>query len=231
MIYTGGVRITIMLCVMMYFFQHIYYPLTNETFALYYIGHPNFNVFQFLTHGFLHADVFHITLNLFLFALFGSRIQKLIGVGNLIIVFCGSVILGGCVHTIYNMLKLHIYTGTAFPPELLSSDLISSFEYNLKYGMDSLLIYNQITIGASGGVFGCMIAFMILLPNERFNIIFTPFSISAKILVAVSLLNEMFLIIYEPSPYIAHFAHVGGALSGLFFGYFWLKKLNVKNSA
>ena len=54
--YSSGVRIIIWMCAIFYLLQHLYFPITHEMFGMAYLGHPNFNVIQFLTYGFLHGD-------------------------------------------------------------------------------------------------------------------------------------------------------------------------------
>ena len=91
--------------------------------------------------------------------------------------------------------------------------------------------FNQITIGASGGVFGVMLAFSCLFPLEKFNVLFTTINVSARWIVIFYVASELYFILHSPVPNVAHYAHLGGATTGLLFGMIWRKSLSVKNNA
>jgi membrane associated rhomboid family serine protease len=194
MIHRGGVRIIIWVCAIFYLLQHIYSPTALKTFGLASFDNPNFSVMQLVSYGFLHGNAYHICVNIILLAMFGSRIQNLLGTWNFLMLFLISVIGGGCIQT-------------------LTSD------------------FNQVTIGASGGVFGVMLAFSCLFPREKFNVLFTSFSVSAFWIVMFYVVSELYFILYSPVTHIAHYAHLGGATTGLLFGLIWRKSLSVKNNA
>ena len=194
MIQSGGVRFIIWICVIVYILQHIYTPTVTETFGLVSFDNTNFTFIQLISYGFLHGNAYHICVNIILLAIFGSRIQKILGTKNFLLIFLISVVGGGCI-------------------QALTSEL------------------NQITIGASAGVFGIMLAFSCLFPHEKFNLIFTTISVSVFWIVVFYVVSELYFILYNPVKYIAHYAHLGGAGTGLLFGLFWRKSLKSKNNA
>ncbi len=80
------------------------------------------------------------------------------------------------------------------------------------------------TVGASGTVFGVLIAFGMLFPNTELMLLFPPIPIKAKYFVMAYGAFEIYMIIANnPNDNIAHFAHLGGALFGFFLVKYWQK--------
>ena len=87
------------------------------------------------------------------------------------------------------------------------------------------LLNNVITIGASGAVFGILLAFGMLFPNAELFIMFIPIPVKAKYFVIFYGIVELFLGVGNFSgDNIAHFAHLGGMLFGFFLIRYWKKK-------
>ena len=92
-----------------------------------------------------------------------------------------------------------------------------------------VIVQNKVVIGASAGVFGCMIAYTNLFPKARLSLPFlSSFSISARLLVLLYILNEIYFIVYNPIENVAHFAHLGGALGGLLVSFIWKRTITKK---
>jgi membrane associated rhomboid family serine protease len=77
------------------------------------------------------------------------------------------------------------------------------------------------TIGASGAVFGVLLAFGMLFPNTRLMLLFPPIPIKAKYFVIIYGVLELYLGISQPGSNIAHFAHIGGMLFGFIMIKLW----------
>jgi membrane associated rhomboid family serine protease len=77
------------------------------------------------------------------------------------------------------------------------------------------------TLGASGGVFGVLLAFAILYPQARVFLFFIPVPIPARIAVVGYLILELFFGVTGRQADVAHFAHLGGALIGFVLILFW----------
>jgi len=87
-----------------------------------------------------------------------------------------------------------------------------------------LSAYNAVMVGASGALYGVLVAFAFLFPNARLILLFPPIPIKAKVLVPLLILGDLFFgfTSYSIGP-IAHFAHVGGAITGLIMMWYWKK--------
>lgn len=82
-------------------------------------------------------------------------------------------------------------------------------------------------LGASGGAFGILAAFAVLLPQARLGLFFLPFSFPARYFVIGIVVYELFAQFSGFSlfgPGIAHLAHVGGAAVGAALAWFWRRK-------
>lgn len=78
------------------------------------------------------------------------------------------------------------------------------------------------TVGASGAVFGVLLAFGMLFPNTQLMLLFPPIPIRAKYLVIIYGAIELFAaVIPQPGDNVAHFAHLGGMIFGFFLIRFW----------
>lgn len=83
---------------------------------------------------------------------------------------------------------------------------------------------NNAAVGASGAIYGLLMAFGLIFPNVELMLIFLPIPIKAKYFIPVLMLVELFLGMNNFSwDNIAHFAHIGGALFGLLLILYWRK--------
>lgn len=81
---------------------------------------------------------------------------------------------------------------------------------------------NYSVVGASGAVFGILMAFMLLFPNLELMLLFLPIPIKAKYLIGVYMVYELFMgIQYSNVSNVAHFAHLGGALIAFLLIKYW----------
>ena len=90
--------------------------------------------------------------------------------------------------------------------------------------LSGLSAYKAVMVGASGALYGVLVAFAFLFPNARLMLLFPPIPIKAKVLVPLLILGDLFFgfTSYSVGP-IAHFAHVGGAVTGLIMMWYWKK--------
>ena len=96
--------------------------------------------------------------------------------------------------------------------------------------LSGLSSFNSVMVGASGALYGVLVAFAFLFPNARLMLLFPPIPIKAKVLVPLLILGDLFFgfTSYSIGP-IAHFAHLGGAITGLIMMWYWKKNQFDKN--
>ena len=206
-----------------------------DLFALHYPSNPKFQFWQPLTHMFMHGDLGHIFFNMFALYMFGIPIEQMLG-RNKFIFFYLSTGFGAAalqlglyyfqVNEISELLIAQGQTGSQIATFYESRDL--SYALIEQVGRDNLFkglsAYNAVMVGASGALYGVLVAFAFLFPNARLILLFPPIPIKAKVLVPLLILGDLFFgfTSYSIGP-IAHFAHVGGAITGLIMMWYWKK--------
>lgn len=190
----------------------------NQIFGLHYITADAFHWWQPLTYMFMHANFSHLFFNMFAVLMFAPVLEQEWGTKKFIFyyLFCGF--------------------GAAVVQELV---WMMRIDYLMTvYSVSSVLenyVNMVVTIGASGAVFGILLAFGWLFPNVPMFIIFIPIPIRARIFVIIYAVIELFAGIANMSgDNVAHFAHLGGMIFGLFpllwwtYGQKWCYKLKNK---
>tara|TARA_A100001015_G_scaffold16938_1_gene19785 strand:- start:350 stop:1087 length:738 start_codon:yes stop_codon:yes gene_type:complete len=206
-----------------------------DLFALHYPSNPKFQFWQLLTHMFMHGDLGHIFFNMFALYMFGIPIEQMWG-RNKFIFFYLSTGFGAAAL----QLGLYYYQVSEITDLLISggqtgNQIATFFEtrdisYSLieQIGREKLLsvlsAFNSVMVGASGALYGILVAFAFLFPNARLMLLFPPIPIKAKVLVPLLILGDLFFgfTSYSIGP-IAHFAHLGGAITGLMMMWYWKK--------
>ena len=130
------------------------------------------------------------------------------------------------------MLGKYITLAPSMPPEAIAQVLHEGgaiLQMSMNYidaQMASLnLAVNLPTVGASGAVYGILLAFGMLFPNEQMFVFPLPVPIKAKYFVVGYAVIELLLGIADrPGDSIAHFAHLGGMLFGFLLIMYWKKK-------
>lgn len=176
----------------------------NRKFGLFYIGSDYFHPYQFVTHMFMHGSFLHILSNMFALWMFGSRLENLWGPKRFLFFyfFCG---LGAAV--------MHSFVTYADINYIATPD-------------EAMLMLNIPTVGASGAVFGVLLAFGMVFPNTQLMLLFPPIPIRAKFFVFFYALFELYAGIssFHGGSNIAHFAHLGGMLFGFILLKIWSKQ-------
>ena len=173
----------------------------------------DFHIYQFVTYMFLHGGFTHILFNMFALWMFGSVIERVWGPKKFLFYYicCGL--------------------GAGFMQEVVqyatySYEGIAAYQYVSAGGvqMTTEAYINQwTTIGASGAVYGILLAFGMIFPNERLFIIPFPFPIKAKWLIVGYIAIELFSAMSSAGDGVAHMAHLGGMLFGFLMIKYWQK--------
>ncbi|MBO7523534.1 MAG: rhomboid family intramembrane serine protease, partial [Bacteroidales bacterium] len=88
------------------------------------------------------------------------------------------------------------------------------------------VLLNTPTVGASGAIFGVLLAFGMLFPNTQLMLLIPPIPIKAKWFVLIYGVLELYLAISQPGSNVAHAAHLGGMLFGFIMIKYWQKRTN-----
>ena len=208
---------------------------TYDLFALHYYDSPKFKYWQIITHMFMHGDFSHILFNMIGLWMFGTPIEQIWG-KNKFIFFYLSTGLGAAAlqmilyyFQIYQANELFITLNTDksiisefYVSSRLPSNIINSLD--VRSLQSAFSAFNSVLVGASGALYGVLVAFAMLFPNTHLMLLFPPIPIKAKFLVPILIAADVFFGFssYSIGP-IAHFAHVGGVLTGFIMFQYWKK--------
>lgn len=224
------INVIVWLCQMVLLRQGI--DLTKYV-GLYYVESQNFRVYQLVTYMFLHdtGSFAHVFFNMFAVFMFGRTLEYNWGAKKFLFYYFVTGI-GAAL-----MQMLVVYLRIAAVKNGMATDAVADvyangymlLEKGMNYSMPAKgalnLLINSVTIGASGAVFGILLAFGMLFPNAELFIIPFPFPIKAKWFVIFYGLSELFFGVANFSgDNIAHFAHLGGMIFGIILILYWKKK-------
>ena len=206
-----------------------------DWFALHYPSNDNFQLWQPLTHMFMHGDLGHIFFNMFGLYMFGTPIEQMWGRKKFIFFYlstgfgAAALQLGLYYYQVSHVSDLLTSQGlkvTQITNFFNTRDLPFSIveELGREKLLSGLSAFNGVMVGASGALYGVLVAFAFLFPNARLMLLFPPIPVKAKILVPILILGDLFFgfTSYSIGP-IAHFAHVGGAITGFIMLCYWKK--------
>jgi len=204
----------------------------NGLLGLYFPKSDHFMPVQIITHMFMHGGFMHLFFNMFALYMFGQVLENVWGPKRFFIYYmtCGlgaafvheSVIAfqySKLIHEIGpDQLQMVLNEGSAYFNEgkVFTDEAMKSLQ----------MLLNVPTVGASGAVFGILLAFGVLFPNTQLMLLFPPIPIKAKYLVIGYGAIELYLAVTQPGSNIAHAAHLGGMLFGYFLIRYWRKTTN-----
>ena len=173
----------------------------------------DFHVYQFLTYMFLHGSFTHILFNMFALWMFGGIIERVWGPKKFLFYY---IVCGVGAGIVQELVQFADYTMQG----------LATYQYVNVNGVQittESYINLWTTIGASGAVYGILLAFGMLFPNERMFIIPIPVPIKAKWLIIGYFVIELVSAMSGPGDGIAHMAHLGGMLFGFLLIRYWRK--------
>lgn len=221
----------------------------TEYLGLHYFTSQYFRPYQLVTHMFMHANFIHIFSNMFALWMFGSVIENVWGPKRFLIFYfvcglggalCHLAVTGYEIHHVQNEVNAYILApGLPKFITLLESNHLSltnfiaawkEYPSNPDFVQQSIVYAKSIVsmqadipvVGASGAVFGVLLAFGMMFPNTYLYIyFFVP--MKAKYFVAIYMLFELYAGFTGTESGVAHFAHLGGALFGYLMIRYWNK--------
>lgn len=191
--------------------------------SAFYFNSPYFKVWQIISYMFMHAGWMHIFFNMFALFVFGPALEYMMGQKRFLeyyfITGVGALLLQWAVQAV----QVHNIIGSY---AVYHGDISA---YSNQPGFEQLMmIYGVPILGASGAIFGLLVAFGMLFPNVELFIMFIPLPVKAKYAVIGYILIELYSGFAQMSgDSVAHFAHLGGALFGFILVKIWgLRKPN-----
>ena len=180
-------------------------------FALFYPTSPYFHWWQYLTHMFMHGGWWHIIFNMYALFIFGSVVERIIGEKKFLILYFVCGLGAAALHTGVEYLQAQTWMN-----EIAQGSTTAMQQYTA--------LKSTPTVGASGAIYGLLIAYAMLFPEAKLTLIFPPITLSAKWWVIIFAVIELVTGVTGVAAGLAHFAHLGGMLFGFLLIWYWRKK-------
>lgn len=211
-----------------------------DSLALYQPGTPDFHFWQILTSVFMHGSFLHLFSNMFSLWMFGAVIENIWGGRRFLVYYLVTAVGAGVLYLLVNQVEISIAAGKLLaegaPQSLLTAlrhtsdvnianDLIAQAGVPVNGELISKYYWTAhvAVVGASGAVFGIILAFGMMFPNSKIYLYFA-IPIKAKWFVIGYGIFEFVSGISGIQSGIAHFAHLGGMLFGYLMIRYWKKR-------
>lgn len=233
---TEIVKHLLIINVLFFVATYFYQDLMIQQFALWFPKNDNFQVWQFLSHMFMHGGLMHIFFNMYALWAFGSPLERMWGRNKFIFFYISAGLGAAFIHTAVNY--FHYESGVqdllsmGASAEEIQQLIRDSSERAPQQFFKMMSSYYIPAVGASGAIYGILVAFGMMFPNSELFLIFIPYPIKAKYFIPVLVGLDLFSGVTGYSIFgsgIAHFAHVGGALFGFIMMWYWKKNQFNKN--
>jgi membrane associated rhomboid family serine protease len=197
--------------------------------GLYYPKSEQFMPLQILTHMFMHANFMHLFFNMFALYMFGGILENIWGPKRFFIYYMVCGLGAAFVHESVIMFQYNKIMNIITPDQLqlVLNDGAAYLNEGKVFTNETMMnlqkLLNIPTVGASGAIFGVLLAFGVLFPNTQLMLLFPPIPIKAKYFVIGYGAIELWLAVTQPGSNIAHAAHLGGMLFGYILIRYWRK--------
>lgn len=203
----------------------------NRYCALHYFLSPDFGFWQPVSYMFMHGGFMHLFFNMFGVLMFGSVIERVFGSARYLLFYItvgigAALVQEGVYAIMISNLAKHLPEGaTVSMIAEEGAELLHQGRNWIDPTLSQLnLLVNIPTVGASGALFGLLLAFAMLFPNMPLYIIPFPFPIKAKWMVMGYAAIELFYGVTGLQSGVAHFAHLGGLIVALILILYWRKR-------
>jgi len=201
----------------------------NSVLGIYFPRSEQFMPLQIVTHMFMHGSFWHLFFNMYALYMFGQILENVWGQKRFLIYYLVCGLGAAFVHESVIAFEYNNLVKQLSPEQIetVLSEGASLLSRNRGFTdpvmQDLQILLNTPTVGASGAVFGILLAFGMLFPNTQLMLLFPPIPIKAKYFVMAYGGIELYLAFAQPGSNIAHTAHLGGMLFGYFLIRYWRK--------
>ncbi len=218
---TPLVKNLIIINIVVYFSVTYIFPNWIDYFMAYYPASHYFKPIQIVTHMFMHGNLIpHLFFNMFMLYMFGTVLEYIWGERFLLFFYFMSGFGAIGLHYLVKYISLQYYYGEVDPmaiEQVLSQGreiIYQGKNYINELGQINSII-NVPAVGASGAVMGVLAGFGVMYPRRKLMLIFPPIELEARIFIPILIAFELFMGL-GASDGVAHFAHIGGAITGFF---------------
>lgn len=184
----------------------------NDILGLHFFMASDFKPFQIITYMFMHGSFGHLFFNMFALWMFGNVLENVWGAKRFLLFYLICGIGAGLTQELVQYIQYSVSL-SQYDRVNLGDAIVSMSEY----------LNMMTTVGASGAVYGILLAFGMMFPNSLIYLYFA-IPIKAKWFVIAYAAIELFSGLAMPGDHVAHFAHLGGMLFGLILILVWRRK-------
>ena len=202
----------------------------SNLFALHQFQSPDFMPHQLVTHMFMHANFPHLLMNMFILWMFGKTLENMWGGKRFLTYYMITGFGAALIYVGYIQFQIHDIASNISLIQMESINqnrtIIDNVFVPTTYEMKKLYhLINVPMVGASGAIYGVLLAFGMLFPNSTIYLLIPPIPIKSKYFVGgLGILALISGIGNNPGDNIAHFAHLGGMIFGIILLKYWKKK-------
>lgn len=233
--FTPAIKHLIIINVIFFAIAEFFIPNFRMLTAIYFFENQNFQWWQFFSHMFMHGDLSHLIFNMLALWSFGSPLEQIWGSNRFLIFFLSCGIGAILIHSGVNYYYFQKGTDILVNQGYSYQDILNVMQQRKIYtyweqilspsDLENMInAFRTPAVGASGAIYGILVAFGMLFPNAELMLLFLPIPIKAKYFIPILLTMDLFSGITGFSIFggnIAHFAHIGGAIIGFILMYIW----------
>lgn len=186
----------------------------NDLFSLHFFLAPDFGLYQLVTYMFMHASLSHLFFNMFALWMFGCIVERTWGARKFLVYYMVCGIGAGLLQEMAQFVQFYMIAA-----ESIHGFSVSQIMTVAKASAAGINLWT--TVGASGAIYGILLAFGMLYPEERMFIFPLPVPIKAKFFVVGYAAIELFMAFSISGDDVAHLAHLGGMLFGFLLIRYW----------
>ncbi|MEL1243313.1 rhomboid family intramembrane serine protease [Flavobacterium sp. DGU11] len=209
-----------------------------DILALYFPENPKFHFWQPITHMFMHGGIMHIFFNMLALYSFGSMLENMWGGKKFLFFYISCGLGAAALHIVVNYISFYQGLDVLADNGFTKSQVMAVFNNQSSGGLSANADITALTkiakayftpaLGASGAIYGTMVAFAFMFPNAELMMMFIPIPVKAKYFVPGLLVFDLVMglrgeAVLGQGDGIAHFAHIGGAIVGFIMMWYWKK--------
>lgn len=233
---TETVKQLIIINVIFFIGTQIVGDVAYKLLSLYYPENASFKFWQPISHMFMHGSLMHIFFNMYALFAFGSALEQFWGPKKFLFFYISAGLGGALLDILSNYYFFHEGLNILVANGFSKVDIIDSLNKGQYTQWENILSQSKLqnfksafmatAVGASGAIYGLLVAFSFMFPNTELMLMFIPVPIKAKYFVSGLIAVDLFSGVTGFSLFgggLAHFAHVGGALFGFLMMWYWKK--------
>jgi membrane associated rhomboid family serine protease len=208
-------------------FQNVFNTDLSKTLGLHYWASDQFSPFQLVSYMFMHGGMGHVFFNMFALWMFGNTLENAWGPKRFLTYYMATGIGAAFVQMLVTYIRIQSVSSGMDEQTI---NLVYTEGYDaLQQGKNFIdpalaklnLLINSTTVGASGAVFGILLAFGMMFPNSLIYVYFA-IPVKAKYFVMIYGAIELYSgFANNPNDNVAHFAHLGGMIFGFILIKYW----------